>query len=142
MAKKAKNIEFFDHTADVGFIARATNLQSLFRLAASTMFRIICPTIAQKNELSFTINLAEDDLEQLLVNWLSELNILFQTEQFLLAGISELQISDNNLHAIVNGERIDPEKHEIELEIKAVTYHQLYVRKLDAHWEARIIFDI
>jgi SHS2 domain-containing protein len=37
---------------------------------------------------------------------------------------------------------MDPARHEIKTGIKAVTYHQLYVRKRAGIWEAQVILDI
>jgi SHS2 domain-containing protein len=44
--------------------------------------------------------------------------------------------------AIAHGEKIDPGRHEIKTEIKAVTYHGLYLRQTERGWEAQVIFDV
>jgi SHS2 domain-containing protein len=38
--------------------------------------------------------------------------------------------------------RYDPQRHPIDTEIKAVTYHQLRIEQREARWEARVIFDL
>ncbi len=40
------------------------------------------------------------------------------------------------------GEPVDPARHAIHTEIKAVTYHRLAVRRTAARWETRVIFDL
>ncbi|RKZ30052.1 hypothetical protein DRQ27_05225, partial [bacterium] len=46
------------------------------------------------------------------------------------------------LRAKVYGEPFDPKKHKFRLEIKAVTYHQLTVKKQGDKWFGRVIFDL
>jgi SHS2 domain-containing protein len=43
---------------------------------------------------------------------------------------------------MVKGERFDPSKHRINTEIKAVTYHQVTVKKTPDMWVGRVIFDV
>ncbi len=137
-----KNVTFLDHTAHTGILVRAGSLESLFSTAAGAMFHIICPRKNPAKNIHHSISITAPDIEQLLVNYLSELNFLFQTEQFLLSDIPEIKIDNLSLLARVSGERVDPGKHDIRVEIKAVTYHKLYVKKINHHWGARIIFDI
>jgi SHS2 domain-containing protein len=51
-------------------------------------------------------------------------------------------ISTTSVRATARGEKIDPARHVIQTEIKAVTYHGLYVREVENGWEAQVIFDV
>jgi SHS2 domain-containing protein len=51
-------------------------------------------------------------------------------------------LKDNLLMATVRGETMDPQRHEIKTGIKAITYHQLYVRQGNGVWEAQVIVDL
>jgi len=137
-----KNVTFLDHTADTGILVHEDSLESLFSTSAKAMFHIICPRENHNNTVQHSITMTAPDIEQLMVNWLSELNFLFQTEQFLLSGIPEITIDGLSLQARVSGEKVDFNKHDIEVEIKAVTYYKLYVKKTDNKWGTQIIFDI
>jgi SHS2 domain-containing protein len=44
--------------------------------------------------------------------------------------------------AVLSGEEFDPERHESRLLIKAATYHQLRIEKVNDVWEIDVIFDI
>ena len=44
--------------------------------------------------------------------------------------------------ATLQGEPLDPARHPIDTEIKAVTYHQIAVEQVGGRWQARVIFDI
>ena len=106
------------------------------------MFRIICPACSATSAVHVSVRAKGDDLEQLLVNWLSELNFVFQTEPFLLAEIVSIQIDGLAIRAEIAGESRALREHEIGTEIKAVTYHKIYVRQEANGWEAQVIFDI
>ncbi len=136
-------IERIDHTADEGVIVQADTLEDLFKAMAHEMFRIICPaddSIHEREEHSLSVE--GDDYAELLVNWLSELNFLFQTEQILLAETTSLTLNEKRLHAKISADHYDPDRHMLATEIKAVTYHHLYVEKQKSGWKAQVIFDI
>jgi SHS2 domain-containing protein len=46
------------------------------------------------------------------------------------------------LLATVHGEPLDPSRHPIDTEIKAVTYHQIAVEQTNGRWQTRVIFDL
>ena len=46
------------------------------------------------------------------------------------------------LVAKLTGEAYDPSRHEIKVEIKAVTYHQLTIKQEGGQWVGRVILDI
>jgi SHS2 domain-containing protein len=43
---------------------------------------------------------------------------------------------------VVRGERLDPARHQIFTEIKAVTFHGMRLERGEKGWEAQIIFDV
>ena len=137
------SVQRIDHTADVGLIITADTCENLFKAAAEEMFALICKNNSAIQEAEeITLSVEGEDFEELLVNWLSELNFLFQTEQLLLAQVISLKIDGNSLSAKYTAERISAKKHHITTEIKAVTYHNLYVRQENNIWKTEIIFDV
>ena len=142
MKPEKSNIQFLEHTADIGIKIKAPSLEQLFILAAEGMFEIIIPDRKVNSVEQIFINVDAMDIEELIINWLSELNFLFQTRQFLPAEFMTLKIKENTLSATVAGEQLDPVRHPVEIEIKAVTFHKLYVRQENDVWTAQIIFDI
>lgn len=137
-----QHITFIDHTGDTGLDIHAGSLEDIFKFAALGMFEIIAPENDFSPERKMNISVQGANSEELLVNWLSELNFLLQAEGFALAKIESLEFKKNMLKAVVSGEEFDPERHSIEVEIKAVTYHMLEVKKTQKGWTARVIFDI
>ena len=137
-----QRIEILEHTGDTGLRVQADSLGELFSLSAQGMFYLICPNcaIAKRQQKEITVN--GNDLEELYVNWLSELNYLFSTNLMLFNQFSIHHISPTELRAAASGEKLNAQKHLLHTEIKAVTFHKVYVREKENGWEAQIIFDI
>jgi len=80
-----------------------------------------------------------DDLEQLLVDWLSELLYICDTQDLLFSEF-EVSITGTELIGKARGEVMDPSRHGLKTEIKAVTYHMLEVNKSENY--VQVLFDI
>jgi SHS2 domain-containing protein len=52
------------------------------------------------------------------------------------------QPSPQLLQCLAHGEPLDREKHRFKTEVKAVTYHRLFVGEEKGYWVARVIFDV
>jgi SHS2 domain-containing protein len=46
------------------------------------------------------------------------------------------------LHAKGRGEKLDPERHQTRVDVKAVTLHRFSLKKTDDVWEGFVILDI
>jgi SHS2 domain-containing protein len=138
--------EIFDHTADIGIQVHGDDLSSVFAQAAAGMFSIIfheaVPAIKEIGE--YRIKLNSPELDQLLVDWLNELLFIFETEHIVCSNY-KITIEEHeqkfNLDAIVHGEKIADEQLLGTREIKAVTYHMLFIKKAK-QWQAQVLFDI
>jgi len=138
--------ELVDHTGDVGLRVRAESLEGLFETAATGMLSVMLENPESVRPIQRREMVVRGaDVEELFVNWLSELNFLFSTEGKLFSKFRVHSIEMNRtalLKAQIAGEGYDPARHELRLEIKAVTFHKLFVGRRDDHWEAQVIFDI
>jgi SHS2 domain-containing protein len=134
--------QLIDHTGDIGIQVFGMSLEQLFENAGFALFDIM----TDLNEVNLTvireIEVTGNDREELLVNWLSELNFIFQTQYVLFKNFRIESMNEHHLKAIVTGEKRDPEKHPVKMEIKAVTYHQLKIEQTPEGWRAWVIFDI
>ncbi len=138
----AKGYRFIDHTGDIGIIVHADELSGLFEQAARAMFEIIAELEHVHPKQASQLDIDASDLQALMVRWLSELNYRHITEEKLFCRFQIQEISPNHLHAQIFGESIDPHKHKIYTEIKAVTFHGLQIRQTADGFEAQIIFDV
>lgn len=135
-----KKYDLLEHTADVGVRAYGDSISECFENAAKGMFDIITDYSKLESKGEYEIRLKADDLEQLLVDWLSELLFLNSAEN-LVFGVFKVKIKDKSLSAVVSGENFDTSKHNIGAEIKAVTYHMIEVKK-SRPFHVQVLFDI
>src|SRR5690242_15546617 len=134
--------ETFDHTADLGLRIRAADLNTLFAEAGQALFATVVEdldTVAPFRKLDVTIS--GDDREYLLYDWLRELLYRFDAEHLLLSHF-EVKVSADGLRGSAWGEPLDPARHELSHEVKAITYHGLRVEPEGDGWLAEVIVDI
>lgn len=142
MTSANARFEAIDHTADVGYHLFAPTLPELFVVAGQALFDAITELDSVQCKLTRTVRVEADDVDALLVAWLAELNYHCITDFELFHTFEIRSCTTHGLEAVAHGENIDPERHEIKTEIKAVTYHGLFVREGVGGWEAQIIFDV
>lgn len=134
--------EILEHTADVGFRAWGAHPDELFVNAAHAMMAIAAEDDPVARTGVRAIDVAGEDYESLLVNWLSELLYLFDADEFVANRIEVASITPTQIRARLIGEGRDPERHRWKLIVKAVTYHELQVNQTGDGWEARVFLDI
>jgi SHS2 domain-containing protein len=79
----------------------------------------------------------------LLVNWLSEILYLQDTEGWLFRDFEVDGLQERSVCATGCGERFDHYRHHIKLLVKAITYHQLVLEQtMDGLWRAQVYVDI
>ncbi len=134
--------ELFEHTADVGIRVRAGTLESLYADAARGLFSVIAANldaVSPLQAMEFKIDGSRRD--DLLFDWLDELLYTFGTKRVLF-GEFAVTLDDRKLTAVARGEPIDPDRHELDMEVKAITYHGLKVERDADGWLAEVIVDI
>ncbi len=134
--------EYFDHTADMGMRAEGKDLAELFTSSALGMFNLIVPLAQFKAPDALDVLLEADNVEELLWKWLRELHYLFSTQKMVFKEFEFKELNEKTVWATCGGECFDPEKHQSEREVKAVTHHNFSVEKDEKGWKAEMIFDI
>ncbi len=142
--------EYLEHTADVKFRAWGRSLEEAFENAALAMLgAMIDPSTVRADE-TWPVDIESESLEDLLYEWLSEILYLFEVE---LAVFSKFEVALEEaedgwrLSGRIGGERVDPERHFFETEVKAVTLHQFEIKKDageggDEIWTAQVVLDV
>jgi SHS2 domain-containing protein len=134
--------ETFEHTADVGLRIRAADLDALFADAARAMFSVMAGNLAAVRPTEeISITLPADDLDALLRDWLGELLYTFHVRKLVFADFT-VAVSERGLRATARGEPMDAVRHQLDVEIKAVTWHGLKVEQTSDGWLAECIVDI
>jgi SHS2 domain-containing protein len=129
--------EEISHTADWALHVWAPDLVSLFLTAAVGMNSLMKVDCLEELPEEIHLALTSDDLEGLLVTFLSE--ILYQMESsghvFI---VTDLEVSHEKLIGRLKAYRSGA----LSKEIKAVTYHNLIVEPIEGGFQTTIVFDV
>ena len=142
MAQIDLNYALLDHTADLGIRTWGAHLKKLFENAGMALMDVLIRGVSPKRALPKNISLTGEDLSDLMVRWLGEILYLLNGETRVVTSIRVVNIRPTGLDAVLETVPFDPELHEILVEIKAVTYHQIEVVEKRNRWEAQVIFDL
>ena len=135
-----------DSVSDIGFEAWADSLSGLFRAAwdAALSLMIDDPGVLREIDRK-EIGCENPDLEMLLVDLLGELLYLKDAEHSLYRVKSlSIETADGGHRAVgvVVGEPIDPRRHKLGIDLKAVTLDQLRIWHDDDRYRARVSLDV
>ncbi len=125
------------HTADWSLDVWAQSLPGLLEQAAYGMYALMETRLASGPHLRGQLKVEADDAEGLLVTFLSELLYIGEREGLAFDKIV-VELKDLDLSADLEGAPIVTQSKEI----KAVTYHNLEIRKVDKLIEATLTFDV
>lgn len=137
-----KKYELIDHTADIGVKVRGKSVGELFENAAYAMFDLIADLDRVKKREVLEVEIEGEGMDELLADWLRELLYKFNGERHLLKDFKIEEIDQKSLKARVRGEKLDLSRHSLKMEIKAVTYYGLEIKRTSEGWQAQVIFDV
>ena len=133
-------------TADVAFEAWGPTLEDAFVAAADATMNVMVQdlaTVAAHEQRALRVE--AESLDMLLFQLLQEL-IYFKDAEQLLLRVPLVRIETKagscTLDADSYGEKIDPEKHELIVDVKAVTLHRFKLEQDPQGWRASVILDI
>ena len=134
--------EIIDHTADVAIAAYGADLKAAFANVALGMFSLMTDIGKVKDTTSRDVEVTADDRKDLLVSWLNELLFIFEVEKTLFKRFDIITLDKTMLKAKCYGEKIDPKRHKIKMEIKAATYHMIRIEEKQNRTRVQVLFDI
>lgn len=137
--------KFFDHTADVLFVARADTLPELFRECAAAVEETMVDVSAVKAKEKVKILAENVKIDGLLFDFLEEL-VFFKDYKQLVFSKYDLEIREKEkgfaLICFAYGEKLDVSRHDPRVDVKAVTMHEFEVVKDKQGWKAKVLLDI
>ncbi|MBI2825804.1 MAG: archease [Planctomycetia bacterium] len=134
--------EVFEHTADLGLRVIAPDLETLFVDAARGLFSTIVANLEDVRPVQqIDIHVPGHEREYVLFDWLNELLYTFETSRLVLCQF-QVRLTDQGLEGTARGEPLDPARHVLAHEVKAITYHELKVEQTESGWRAEVIVDI
>ncbi len=133
-------------TADAAFKAWGESPEAMFIAAADATMNVMVGDIdAISRHRTLPVRLDAEALDMLLFGLLQEI-IFYKDADQLLLRVETVQIKREPglffLEAETYGERIDPEKHDLQVDVKAVTLHRFKVEQTARGWEALVILDV
>lgn len=137
--------EVLDISGDVGIRAYGESCEDAFVNAGIGMYSLITDIGKIDERQAIDIETKGDSLEGLLVSYLNELIFQFDTYGFIGKRIEIITFSNQQSAFIkvkVYGEEFDPDRNERRLLVKAATYHNIKVEKINDKWEIEVVFDI
>jgi SHS2 domain-containing protein len=135
--------QFLDHTGDIGILARAPTHEGLYSVATRALFDVIADVhqIEPREKVPVRATGAVDR-EDLVVRFLSELLFLHDARGWLFCDATIRKLTDETVEAEAVGEPFDPDRHVIERQVKAVTYHHLLLSEDRDGWSLRLVLDL
>lgn len=134
-------------TADVAFEATGKDLEEVFTSAAEATTHVMIEEPERIERLQkVDVRLFNEEADMLLFNFLGEL-IYYKDAKKLLLRVDEIRItaagnSGYSLEATLSGEELDPKKHPLGADVKAVTLHMFDLERTGEGWRATAILDI
>jgi len=134
--------EVYSHPSDIGVRGLGPTREEAFAQAALALTAVITDPAKVEPKEAVEIVCREENDELLFVNWLSALLYEMATRDMLF-GKFEVERIEDGIRARVWGERVEVEKHEPAVEVKAATYADLKVEKdREGNWLAQCIVDV
>jgi SHS2 domain-containing protein len=132
--------------ADIAFEAWGRSLEEMFTAAAdATMNAMIDNPSAVRMEEDVRVRMADPELELLLFRFLNEF-LFYKDSRRLLLRVKDISIRADDavykLDALLSGERLDPERHQPVVDVKAITMHKFGIELADEGWKATVVLDI
>lgn len=127
-----EGVEYLDHMTDAYLRVKGNTMEEVFELSGkglvNTMYDI--KQIDIKKRVS--ISAEGKELENLLFDWLDKILLLMLIDRIILSEFKIKIIYDNQncqyqIKGYGEGEEIDLSKHELKVEIKGITYHEMKI---------------
>lgn len=136
----SEKFKFFKHTADIKFQSFGKTIEKSFENASIAMFKAMYNKPIKK-KIKKTIHTSGKDLESLLYNFLEELIVLLDSENFFLSS-SKVKINKEKIEltAELNGD--SAKNYKIGLDVKAITYNEMFVKKTKDKWVCQVVLDV
>lgn len=137
--------EILDHAADAAVRGIGTTVEEAFAAAAEGTFSLMADLTRVRPETPVEVEARGDSPEGLLVAWLGEL-LRERDVQGMLFSRFEVRIANEpgglRLQGRVWGEKVDPTRHRLGVEVKAATYAGVRVEDQGGRWIAQCVVDL
>jgi SHS2 domain-containing protein len=125
------NIKVQDHSGDLKIIAKGRDyLEALANASVGLVGEIVNLETIQEVEMLQMEAQGTDETDRTIA-FLNEIIYLIYTKHWLPKQVKQLQrcnrINCNTLQCTLSGEPLDPERHTLKIDVKAITYHDFEI---------------
>ncbi len=132
--------------ADVAFEAWGEDLAGVLTAAAEATLNVMVSdldSVAIRERR--TVNLEAEEPDLLLFDFLQEVIFFKDANRLLLRPanvVAKAREGICTVSADLVGEELDMERHDLVVDVKAVTLHRFVVERVDGRWRAFVVLDI
>lgn len=146
----SEGYKYLEHSTDAFVQAHGSSLEVLFGNCAKGLVNIMFEIDKVEDRQFSTITASGEDLENLLFDWLEKVLLKILIDHIVVSRFS-IEISKKNanvvekkylLRARVGGEKVSYSKHNYKIEIKAITYHELKIKRVGPNYVATFLVDL
>jgi SHS2 domain-containing protein len=136
-----KTFELLDiATADMAFAAYGKTLEEMYVNAAKALMSVMFEGKVGK-KIRKIIEVEAEEETVLLHDWLQEVLYALDTEHIIFSDF-KVKLGKGKISAECFGEKYNPEKHKFIIDVKAITYHMMEVKKEKDFWKCRVVVDV
>jgi SHS2 domain-containing protein len=145
LLKEKRNYKLLNHLSDTFIESYGKTMEEAFENAALALMDTMVRIEKIHLKIEDQIEVTGFDLNSLLYNWLESVLIKVTAENKVYSSfrVNILRNKGNFiLNAILKGEYLEPSKHRPDVEVKAVTYHLMSIKKKSRGVVLRFLLDI
>ncbi len=137
-----KKYRTFNRSSDLAVKIFGNSQAELFANSGFALFDLMTQIENVEVKEHMTLEVEGADRDDLVVNWMRELLYLYQGSGYLLKEFVVQEVKDTYIRGEVSGEKFDPDRHEIQREIRAVVSHQSRMEKTGNQWTAQVVLEL
>ncbi|RAP53367.1 MAG: hypothetical protein BZ138_01190 [Methanosphaera sp. rholeuAM270] len=145
MNENNNNFKYFDTTADIGIEVTSKDRTDAFKNSALATLNLITDIDKIESKISKKVNITSEDEYGLLYDWITELLILLDSENFM-ASEYDICITEEYdgylLEGEIYGDVYDTSTYNYKTEVKAITYHEMNIEENEEYYNVRFIVDL
>lgn len=137
-----KKYRILKRSSDLAIKVFGKSQEELFGNSAYALFDLMTDIGKVQVQERLPLEVEGVDRDDLMVNWVRELLYLYQRSGYLLKEFRLDEVKDDRIRGEVAGEKFDPDRHEVQREIRSVAYHQSRMERTGDQWTAQVIFEL
>jgi len=132
----------FDHTGDLGLEVWAATPRELYAEAAIALMAQIADVGADAPVERAEVSLEGDEPADLLVHWLNSVLLESDLRHVVWTVVQVHRLTPRRIEATLLGTRIDPSRHTLLREVKAVSFHDMALTLDPGRCRCRLVLDL